>query len=92
MKEHYLKRVRHPRDVFFTQSEIRDKKYTVADAVAAAKVVLDGKRKPRQPVVQVNLSILHGRNLNEAITMLELNRIQDQLVTESEYSAGDVSA
>lgn len=88
MKDHYLTRTRHRRDVVFTRSEINDQKYCVADAVQAAKVILEAKRLPRQPAIEVKLSALNGRSLDEKISIYELNRIQDHLVTESLYGAG----
>lgn len=90
MKDHYLKRVRHQRDVVFTRSEVNDKKYTVADAVTAAQVVLDGKRKLRQPRIQVSITALQGRSLSEKISILELNRIQDHLVNEALWAQNSV--
>lgn len=88
MKEHYLKRQRHPRDLVFTRSEINDKKHTVADAVTAAQVILNSKRAAPRVDLRVCLSALKGRSLQEKISILELNRIQDHLVTETLYHAG----
>lgn len=88
MKDHYLKRHRQPRDVVFTRSEINEKKHTVADAITAAQVIINGKITKPHRRLEVCLDALSGRSLAEKITMLELNRIQDHLVTETLYRAG----
>jgi hypothetical protein len=64
----------------FTPDECRRKDWTVEDAVRAAQVVLDAQR-----VKGVNLTALRGRPLTERITLPQLNDIQDQLVSESQF-------
>ena len=64
----------------YTQAEFRNKKYTVADAVKAAKIILTQMR-----IRECNVESVQKRDPEEKITLVELNAISDQIVSDSTY-------
>lgn len=63
--------------MIYTHSEQTQKKYTVEDAVNAAGIILREKGKAMNRTTQ--------RNLEEKITLVELNNISDDIVQDSLY-------
>lgn len=66
----------------FTRSERTEKRYTVGQAVAAAKARLMGNPERRQPL-PLCMNAVRQRDYREAITLAELNEISDALVSDS---------
>ncbi len=68
--------------IAYTESETKVAKYTVADAVTAAKTIL------AQRNIRVYCSnAISGRELREKITLLELNELSQSIVDDTNYYA-----
>ena len=64
----------------YTEAEAKNKKYIVADAVKAAKIILTQMR-----IRECNAESVQKRDPEEKITLVELNAISDQIVSDSTY-------
>jgi hypothetical protein len=69
-------------EIPYTWDERTNKKYTVADAVKGAEIVLAGKRS-----IRPCLNVIARRKLTDAITLVELNEIQSAIVDDSVFNA-----
>lgn len=69
-----------PQPAIFTYAEQTAKRYTVQQAVDAAKALQGGA---------VCVTSLHGRPMGERITLVELNEISDRIIDDTEaYDSG----
>lgn len=67
-------------DAFYTHSEKTDKKYSIYQAIQSAERSLATNRRFKGTT---NLAAVNGRELNEKITLRELNDIQEQIRRDS---------
>lgn len=67
-------------DAFYTYSEKNDKKYSIYQAIQSAERSLATNRRFKG---NINLDAVRGRQLNEKITLRELNEIQEQIRRDS---------
>lgn len=74
---------REPRWMTFTDSEQSDRKYTVQFAVDQAKIILAASRRKGQASMPLCMNSLQRRDLDEKITLFEVNRIHERLVADS---------
>jgi hypothetical protein len=63
----------------YTEKEMTIKNKTVFDAVEAAKIVLKEKR----PGTQVCIDCLKNKNMNEKISIKQLNEYVEQIINDS---------
>lgn len=61
----------------YTISEKTEKKYTIAQAIEVARILCNG-----QPVCSNAIS---GRALNEKITLVELNLLSEEMVSDTYF-------
>lgn len=71
-------------DAFYTHSEKTDRKYSIYQAIQSAERSLAANRRFKG---STNLAAVGGRQLNEKITLRELNEIQEQIRWDSLESA-----
>ncbi len=76
----------YPYSFLFTYAEKTQKKYTVQDAINAAKTIIFQKHKHKN--ISTNPLRKLGIEPDDKITLLELNYVSDKLVDDTLYWEG----